>query len=121
MNAMPPDFHAAFSVPVETGALAQRWVALAGAARIIAQLAGLSRQSEIELAVAPPPALSLATGKRQALVDQAIDDLLAVMEPGLTALLNVHQRGGVTTPAAMALWQEFLRARDGLSALAPLG
>ncbi|WP_068088303.1 hypothetical protein [Novosphingobium rosa] len=111
MNAIPPEFHAALA---ETTPLGQRWAALAGAAQVIAQLAGQS-----DLAIVPPAGLLTITGKRRALVDQALDDLLAVLEPGLTALLHVEHHGGSSAPAARALWQEFLRARQGLAALIP--
>jgi hypothetical protein len=49
---------------------------------------------------------------------QALDDLVAIMEPGLTALLVVHSRGDNAGAAARALWQEFVAARDALMALA---
>ena len=41
------------------------------------------------------------------------------MEPGLEALLTACARGADPRPAARALWNEFLRARDALVALAP--
>jgi hypothetical protein len=53
------------------------------------------------------------------LIEQAMEDLSAVMEPGLTALIDAHEAGAQTQPAAHALWQEFLRARHGLFALIP--
>ncbi|WP_206242537.1 hypothetical protein [Novosphingobium terrae] len=114
MNAIPPEFHAALA---ETAPLSQRWAALAGAAQVIAQLAGVTAQAD--LAITPPAGLLTITGKRQLLIDQALDDLLAVLEPGLTALLHVEHQGGGSAPAAKALWQEFLRAREGLTALIP--
>ena len=84
-------------------------------------VAGLAQVQDVEPALRVPFALDQVTGGRRMLVDQALEDLLAMMEPGLTALLDAHQHGGPTAPAAMALWQEFLRARRGLMALAPIG
>ena len=49
-----------------------------------------------------------------------LTDLIAMMEPGLTALLDVHAKGGKASAAALALWQEFTAARLALVALAPL-
>jgi len=119
MNAIPPDFRALMQPGIEPDLrLATRWAALAEAARVVAALA---QAPEVEAATRAPFALDRTPGGRRLLVEQAIDDMLAMMEPGLTALLDVHQRGGQTAPAAMALWQEFLRARRGLVALAPIG
>lgn len=58
-------------------------------------------------------------GWRRDMSDQGIEDLAAIMEPGLAALLAVHARGIDSAPAALALWQEFHAARAGLMALAP--
>ena len=43
--------------------------------------------------------------------------MAAVMEPGLTALIAVHKRGGNPACAAQALLDEFASARDSLLAL----
>ena len=119
MNALPPDFLGLNRpTPAPDQRLAARWAALAGAAQVVA---GLAQVQDVEPALRVPFALDQVTGGRRMLVDQALEDLLAMMEPGLTALLDAHQHGGPTAPAAMALWQEFLRARRGLMALAPIG
>lgn len=120
MNAIPPDFHSSALALIDNDArLAARWAALAEAARVVAQLADVG--DGVDRAMRLPVALDRLVGGRRVLIEQGIDDLLAMMEPGLTALLDVHQGGGATGPAARALWQEFLRARQGLAALAPLG
>ena len=56
---------------------------------------------------------------RRAMAEQGVDDLSAIMEPGLSALLAVRARGGDASAPAMTLWEEFLAARDALLALAP--
>ncbi|MDE1917918.1 MAG: hypothetical protein KGJ57_18505 [Sphingomonadales bacterium] len=119
MSILPPEFHArdADKLSEADARLATRWAALAGAAQVVAGLAG-ARQVEAALHI--PFALDRAVGGRRVLIEEGIDDMLAMMEPGITALLDVAQRGGQTEPAAMALWQEFLRARAGLVALAPI-
>lgn len=121
MNAIPPHFDASGLTAGGGVQLALRWTALAGAARVVAQLADPQAPDVVDAAVMPPVALDGLRGGRQMLIEQGIDDMLAMMEPGLTALLKVHQQGGQTTSAANALWQEFLRARRGLAALAPIG
>lgn len=61
----------------------------------------------------------VAGGWRRQSAEQGIDDLAAIMEPGLAALLAVNARGVNPAVAAMALWQEFHAARATLLALAP--
>lgn len=66
------------------------------------------------------PAVMRDTGgwrRRQA--EEAIDDLAAIMEPGLAALLGVNARGVNPAVPALALWQEFHAARSALLALTP--
>jgi hypothetical protein len=52
------------------------------------------------------------------LVETGVADIAAIMEPGLSALIAAHARGASPQAAAMALWEEFLGARDALMALA---
>jgi hypothetical protein len=101
--------------------LALRWGALREAARAIAALAGASSGEEIAALLAFPAGLRRADSRRARLIEQSIDDLVAIMEPGVGALLSVHERGGDVVPAARALWQEFTSARQGLLALVPPG
>lgn len=56
---------------------------------------------------------------RRKLAEQGIEDISAILEPGLSALLAAHARGSYPRAAAAALWEEFLRARDGVMALTP--
>ena len=59
----------------------------------------------------PPWQRDLATGW--------IDDLAAIMEAGLAALLAVNARGTDCRVAAQALWQEYITARTALLELLP--
>jgi len=117
MDASPGNFpsHAASPGEIEPGALpaalAAKWDSLHAAAEVVALLAGRAIQP------APrefPDALAGASHWRLALAGQGIDDIAAMMEPGLSALLTVHAQGGDPRPAARALWQEFDRARQVL-------
>jgi len=117
MNALPPEsaFHG--GTPGRDDTLGLQWAALREAAGVIATLARVEAQAARELAF--PASLRDAPPRRCVMIEQAIGDLVAVMEPGVAALIAVCERGGDPAPAARALWQEFVRARIGLAALAP--
>ena len=66
-----------------------------------------------------PATMQTAGGWRLALAAQGVDDLAAVMEPGLAALLSIHSRGADPGVAAQALWEETEAARSALRALVP--
>ena len=121
MNAIPPEpFRpqgAPHSLQSDT-ALADKWAALAKAASAIAMLAGQDTLAEAGEHLAIPEHLMQTAPRRALLIEQAIDDLVAVMTPGLRALLEVHARGSEASAPAQALWQEFVTARAGLIALA---
>ncbi len=103
--------------------LAARWDALHEAAQTLARLVGGPAGAPDPAARDGGPgfaeAILAAGGWRQALAEQGIGDLAAIMEAGLVALLEVHARGVDPAPAAEALWQEFLAARQALLALLP--
>ena len=97
-----------------------QWAALHQAATAVAQLAGPAVPPMAPGFSSFPPALAGVAGWRGVLVEQGVADLVAILEPGLTALLNVHARGADPQAAAGALWHEFVTARAGLLALAPI-
>ncbi len=127
MTAIPsdsePHFTALATAPAlgvdHVDPLALQWVALREAGAAIAALAGEEIRAGSAEHLAFPRGLRHAHARRQVLIEQMIGDLVAMMEPGVTALLAVHERGGNAAPAARALWQEFVAARSGLLALAP--
>ena len=101
--------------PDATRTTAVKWAALHDAARAVAALAGRAAAD-----VAPSDFSTLfaaAHGWRKALAETAVDDLAAVMEPGIAALLAVHARGVSAGAAAQALWREFVAARTAIIAL----
>ena len=66
------------------------------------------------------PAIMRDTGGwRLDLAEQGIDDLVAIMEPGLAALVSASAMGASPRAAAEALWNEFVVARAALIALVP--
>ena len=102
--------------------LTDRWRALHEAAAIVGALAGRSVTDDAGLLSdaieAFPEAILRAGGWRLALARQGLDDLAAIMETGLSALLAVSARGRSPAHAAAALHDEFRAARTALLALA---
>ncbi len=99
--------------------MSMKWSALHDAAAVVATLSGLAAETMRPELRNFPAVMRDTGGWRRDLAEQGIEDLSAVMEPGLAALLAVHARGAATAPAALALWQEFVVARNALLALAP--
>ena len=87
--------------------------------RVVAMLAGIAAEPMRPEVRNFPALMRDCGGWRRSLADQGIEDLSAVMEPGLAALLAVHARGIDPATAALALWQEFCAARAALLALTP--
>ena len=94
-----------------------KWTALHDAAAVVAALAGIPQQP---LAVGLRDfagAVANAPQFRRELAQQGVEDLTAIMQPGLAALIAVRSRGGDATVPAGALWQEFTASRDALLAM----
>jgi hypothetical protein len=99
--------------------MALRWSVLHHVASVVASLAGLPGDASGDAATGYPATMHAAGGWRLALAAQGVDDLAAVMEPGLAALLSIHGHGTDPVGAAQALWEEFASARAALLALVP--
>lgn len=112
MDATPSDF---LAQPDDDSALAPKWIALHAAAEVVASLAGIAADTRPDENFAPT--IERAGGWRLTMARQGIDDIAAMMEPGLSALLTLHGQRGDTRAAATALWQEFDRARGALLAI----
>lgn len=132
MDATPTDFltrYAEHAAPHEgeptsedpRSPLALKWTALQAAAEIVASLADIRANGSTEAAEAFSAGVERTGGWRLDLARQSIDDIAAMMEPGIAALLAVHAQGGDARAAALALWQEFDRARQALLTLARTG
>lgn len=123
MDATPISFETALPlggvlvIGHEDDAAARKWAALHEAAFVVATLAGITHPVATPAVSAFPAALGEAPGWRRELAAQAVDDLVAIMEPGLAALIAVHTGGGDAAAPALALWQEFAAARDALVAM----
>jgi hypothetical protein len=120
MNAMPP-FLSGSALPsaasTEHGLAVVRWQALMEAGELVAELAGADAALASEELRSVPKLIGQADGWRREYAERGIDDLAAVMEPGIAALLAINESGADPRPAARALWREFLAARGALLTL----
>ena len=119
MNAFTSDSGFTSALPQRLDPLAIQWAALREAASVVAMLAGQDTRDGAARHLAFPAVLHKAPQRRRVMIEQSIGDLVAMMEPGVAALLSVHELGGHAQAAAHALWQEFVAARGGLVALVP--
>jgi hypothetical protein len=126
MDATPINFDkaAALGAPIpagggrETDSLVMGWDALHEAAAVVALLAGIPAEPFAGEMQAFGAKLAQAPHWLRDMVRQGIEDLAAIMEPGLAALLTVHSGGRDPTAPACALWSEFIGARDALLTVA---
>ncbi|MEY4953510.1 MAG: hypothetical protein RL299_1934 [Pseudomonadota bacterium] len=100
-------------------AMSMKWSALHDAVGVVGMLAGLAAEPMRPEVRNFPAVMRDLGGWRRAQAEQAIDDLNAIMEPGLAALMAVNARGANPAVPALALWQEFHAARTALLALVP--
>ncbi len=100
-------------------AMSMKWSALHDAVAVVGSLTGMAPETMRAEIRNFPAMMRDVGGWRRDLAEQGIEDLSAVMEPGLAALLAIHARGINPAPAALALWQEFHAARAALLALTP--
>ena len=96
-----------------------KWAALHDAADVVAMLAGKATEPMKPELHDFPAIIHEVGGWRRNLAEQGLADLAAIMEPGIAALLAVQARGLSPATAALALWQEFQAARNGLFELVP--
>lgn len=117
-GALPTSGRAEFG-QASASVMSMKWSALHDAVAVVGSLTGMAPEAMRPEVRNFPALMRDVGGWRRELAEQGVDDLSAVMEPGLAALLAVHARGVNPAPAALALWQEFHAARAALLALAP--
>ncbi|XUU61467.1 hypothetical protein ACRAQ6_04130 [Erythrobacter sp. HA6-11] len=99
--------------------LSKRWRELHALGQQIAVKAQLAPEAfDGQLADFPNAIVDAAPWHRE-LAEQALEDIDAMLQPGLTALQAIEARGTEVTAPALALWREFYNAREGLLGLAP--
>lgn len=126
MDATPINFDkaTALGAPIPAGdgrdgdSVIQGWDALHDAAAVVALLAGAPDEPLESDMRAFGAKLAQAPHWLRDMVRQGIEDIAAIMEPGLAALLTVHAGGRDPAVPARALWSEFVAARDALIAIA---
>ncbi len=120
MNAPSLNFGSLQSrATVNASSTSMRWAALGEAGQVVAMLAGLEAERPSKDVRNFPALIRDAEKWRRDLADRGCADLAAVMEPGISALLAINARGADCKPAALALWREFVTARDAMLALLP--
>jgi hypothetical protein len=128
MNAIPPSMtppttlgappRASFG-QAAASASSLKWAALQDAANVVAGLAGLELERTTPEIRNFPALIRDAAVWRRELAERGIEDMAAVMQPGIAALLGVNARGADPRAAALALWREFTQARGAVLALLP--
>lgn len=108
------------SAAADSDTIGAKWRALSDAATAVAAAANLRCVAMGSAAQGFPAAINALGGWQLAQVEQGLDDLVAIMEPGVAALLALHQRGADCTAPAEALIGEFNRARETLLNLLPV-
>ncbi len=96
-----------------------KWTALHEAAAAVSNLAEIPPEFRTPDIRNFPIIMRDTGGWRFAMARDGVDDLAAMMEPAIAALLAIEAQGGPTLPAARALWQEFQSARGALLDLVP--
>lgn len=91
---------------------ARRWKALHTAAGAVAGLADLPPEQAPGGVPDFTALLADAPRWRAALANSALEDITAFMQSGLTALLAAHVEDRDPSAAALALWTEFVHARN---------
>lgn len=122
MSALPPKEMRALrktaahaSKPL--GSLAQRWEDLHASSAQLAKIAALSPEEFSGDIAAFPNLLGRANEWQRDLAWQGIEDIDAMMRPGLSALGTITARGQDASAPALALWREFHHARQAVLGL----
>ncbi|QIQ87406.1 hypothetical protein [Erythrobacter sp.] len=121
MSALPPDQvrsmrESADAAKEPLGSLARRWHGLHEQAAGLAALAGLAPEAESGAVAGFSARLGEASEWQRELAWQGIEDIDAMMRPGLAALETLTARGQEAAAPALALWREFHAARDAVLA-----
>jgi hypothetical protein len=122
MNIVPPSMTPGRQRPfglAAASASSMKWAALQDAANLVAGLAGLEPERSTPEIRNFPALIREAAKWRRELAERGIEDMAAMMEPGIAALLGINARGADPRPAALALWREFTAARGAVLSLLP--
>ncbi len=95
------------------------WMALHNHAREIGKFAALAEEPFREELAGFPARIRDAGAAQQELAQRGLEDITAMLQPGLAALRAISGRGQEPTAPALALWREFHAARQALLLLCP--
>ncbi len=116
MNALRHDFDlsAAHELAAPPAVFADKWEALHDAAAAVAGLAQLAPEKPDARFAALPSLAASGPAWRLEVIERGVDDLSAVMQAGLRALIGASEDGRDTTAAAVTLWREFHAGREAV-------
>ena len=97
--------------------LAEKWQGLHAQAEELAGLAAISAEAFGAALQAFPDRIARANEWQRELAWQGIEDIDALMQPGLVALQTITARGQDASAPALALWREFYAARNAVLAI----
>ena len=122
MSALPPSDSDAMNaaLPVagaQVEEIARRWATVHRDAAYLANIADLAAKEDHAQQDTLLSALVDAGDWQRRLALDAINDIEAMMQPGLTALRTISARGQDATAPALALWREFHAAREAVLAM----
>ena len=120
MTALPPDQMRAMREPgtaERVGTLAGRWDELHDTANKLAAIAGLASESPHYGRDVFAAKLSDASAWQRDLARQGIDDMEAMVEPGVRAIGTLQARGSDASVPAQALWRELHHALEAVLAM----
>ncbi len=98
----------------EIGMLSEQWDAVHEAASAVGNLAQLAREPHSDEILSLPQRAADKGGWQFEMAARGIEDLAAIMQPGLRAVLALTAQGKDTTTAALTLWREFHSARAAI-------
>ena len=104
-----------------TRPLAARWRRLHQQAADLACMADLSPEPFGEALASFPQRLAAISTCQLQLAEQGLEDIEAMLRPGLSALATMQNRKTSATPPAFALWRFFSDGRGAVLALAGEG
>ena len=96
------------------GMITRKWERLHSEASELASFAHLGPEQSSAYMASFPAMLEHAGDNQRQRVLQGIEDIDAMMQPGMTALRTISARGVDVGPPALALWREFHAAREAV-------
>lgn len=100
-------------------ALSMKWSALHDAAATVATIAQLPPVGMTKPVRHFPAIIRDIGGRARERAERQIEELNAVLEPGVAALLSAYARGANPRAAAQALCEEFIESRDAIMQIVP--